>query len=486
MIEMKRLFTLIFLVVFITTNALSANLKAYFTYCTFNSPEKGPYIETYLSVIGKSAVYKKNESNNLQSAIEVTLVFKQGDNIKTFKKYNLLSPELKDSLAERVNFMDQQRISLPNGTYEFEITIDDINSEEIPFKSNQILTIDYSNEKINISDIELVESLKKTTEKSIISKSGYDILPYTSDFYPEDFEKIAFYAEVYNTDKVLGANEGFLINYFIESQETGKIVGNYSSFARETAKPVNVILNSFTIEKLPSGNYNIAIEVKNKQNELLAQKRIFFQRSNPKATPLLVSDDYLNSFVAQMSKDQLKEHIASIEPISDNVEIKFAENQLKGGDESLMRQHLYNFWVTRNAADPQTEWNNYYENVKTANKLFATSIKKGYTTDRGRVYLKYGKPNTRSVFPSEPNAYPYEIWHYYKIGQFSNKKFVFYSPDVITNDYPLLHSDMPGHLNYPQWKIQLHKRTNQPLDMDTEIQDSHYGSRSEDYFNNPR
>ncbi len=483
---MKRFYALIALVILFTSTALSNNLKAYFTYCTFNSPDKGPYVETYLSVVGNSAVYKQNENNLFQSTIEVTLIFKQGDEVKTFKKYNLLSPEVADSAENKVNFMDQQRITLANGKYEFEISIKDVNAKVDPFISTQILTIDYPKDKLSISDIELVESLKKTTEKSIISKSGYDILPYTSDFYSEDFQKIAFYAELYNADKTIGKDEGFLINYFIESQETGKLVGNYSGFARETAKQVNVILNSFTIEKLPSGNYNLVIEARNKQNDLLIQKKIFFQRSNPEATPLLISEDYLNSFVAQISKENLKEYIASVEPISTNVEINFATNQLKGGDEDLMRLYFYNFWVTRNNSDPEAEWNKYKENVELANKMFATSIKKGYVTDRGRVFLKYGKPNTRSVFPSEPNAYPYEIWHYYKVGQFSNKKFVFYSPDVVTNDYPLLHSDMPGHIYYPQWKVQLHKRTNQPTDMDSENQEDHYGSRSNDFFINPR
>lgn len=471
---------------FFSFQSFAGNLKAYFTYCTFNSPEKGPYIETYLSVIGNSTNYKKNENGKLQSSVEVTLVFKQSDSVKTFKKYNLLSPELTDSTAEKVNFMDQQRISLPNGNYEFEISLKDIYSEEAPFHSTQTLNIDYPNDKISISDIELIESLKETKSKSIISKSGYDIIPYTSDFYPEDFNKIAFYTELYNTDKVLGKDEPFLLSYYIESKESGKVVGNYSSFSRETAKPVNVVLNSFTIEKLPSGNYNLVVEAKNKTNELLIRKKIFFQRSNPEATPLLVSQDYLNSFVANMSKEELSEHIASIEPISTQVEKDFAVNQLKGKDEELMRQYFYNFWITRNDVDPELDWNKYYEQVKITNKLFSTGIKKGYATDRGRIYLRHGKPNTRSVFTSEPNAYPYEIWHYYKIDNFSNKRFVFYNPDVITNDYPLLHSDMQGYINYPQWKVQLHKRTNQPIDMDTQEQQGHYGSRATDFFNNPR
>jgi hypothetical protein len=54
------------------------------------------------------------------------------------------------------------------------------------------------------------------------------------------------------------------------------------------------------------------------------------------------------------------------------------------------------------------------------------------------------------------------------------------------NEFPLLHTDMPGHIYYPQWKVQLHKRTNQPRDMDTENQEDHYGTNASDYFNNPR
>ena len=103
-----------------------------------------------------------------------------------------------------------------------------------------------------------------------------------------------------------------------------------------------------------------------------------------------------------------------------------------------------------------------------------------------QIFLKYGEPNTRTEYTSEPNAYPYEIWHYYQVENFSNKRFVFYDPDLGSNEYPLLHSNMPGHINNPQWKVQLHKRTTQPIDMDTENAGDHYGGRANDNFNNPR
>ena len=82
---MKKHIIFIFLIVFISINTFGGNLKAYFTYCTFNSPDNGSYIETYLSVVGGSAVYTKTENNTFQSKIEITLIFKQGEEIKKFR-----------------------------------------------------------------------------------------------------------------------------------------------------------------------------------------------------------------------------------------------------------------------------------------------------------------------------------------------------------------------------------------------------------------
>lgn len=482
---MKQITTILFILLF-SVSAFAGNLKAYFTYCTFYSPEDGPYIETYLSVMGGSAIYEKTAQNTFQGKIEITLIFKQGDEIKTFKKYNLLSPEITDSLAERVNFMDQQRIPLSNGNYEFEISIKDLNSANPPFVSTQILNIDYPTDKISISDIELIESTKKSTTNSILTKSGYDIVPYTSDFYSEDFEKIAFYSEIYNVDKILGEDEDYLTSYFIESYEGKQIIGNYQSFTRNKAKPVSILLKSFPIEKLPSGNYNLVIEVRNKSNDLIVSKKVFFQRSNPSVSPLLMSDDYQSTFVSKLTKSELVEYIKCIEPIASNVEVDFALNQLKSQDIDLMRQYFYNFWITRNEDSPENEWIKYFNEVVTVNKLFSTQIKKGYTTHRGVIYLKYGKPNTRVTFVDSPVSYPYEIWHYYEIAGFSNKKFVFYNPSVGVNEYPILHSDLRGYINNPKWRITLNKRVRQPTDIDSKDPYFRYEDKSGDYFNNPR
>ena len=54
------------------------------------------------------------------------------------------------------------------------------------------------------------------------------------------------------------------------------------------------------------------------------------------------------------------------------------------------------------------------------------------------------------------------------------------------NDYSILHSDMPGYLNNPQWKLQLHNKSFRPVDMDSESNGGMHEDRTNDYYNNPR
>ncbi len=470
-----------------------AQLKAYFTYSTFFSPENGPYMETYLSVIGNSVKYQKNASGKFQGSIDITMVFKQAENIKNFKKYNLLSPELEDTLNGFVNFIDQQRFLLPNGNYNFELTISDKNLSGQPFNSVQPVNIEYSKEKIFISDIEMIESYKPTSEQSILSKSGYDLVPYVSNFFPAAMGKISFYGEIYNTELIFGKEEKYLINYFIETHETGKALNNFRGFLRQTANPVNVILTGLNIENLPSGNYNLVIEVRNKNNELKADKRVFFQRSNPEfrmKTEDVSTVNITGTFVDNINnKDTLAEFIRCLRPISSEIEMRFAENNFpaKGdADLALMQKFFLNFWSERNSLNPEQEWENYKRSVGQANKSFSTKIKKGYETDRGRIYLKYGAPNSLIDRAQEPSNYPYQIWHYYKTEKRGNSKFVFYNPDEVTNDYELLHSNVLGEVNDYRWQFRLQRRNTPDTNLDETKGQEHYGNRPEDFWNNPR
>ena len=119
--------------------------------------------------------------------------------IKDFKKYDLLSPEVDDTSNINLNFIDQQRFLLANGDYDLEITLTDKNNTMPTLKTTEKITIDFPPNKITVSIIQLVESYKQTNKTNILSKSGYDIVPYISNFYPQNINKLTFYSEIYKT-----------------------------------------------------------------------------------------------------------------------------------------------------------------------------------------------------------------------------------------------------------------------------------------------
>jgi len=102
------------------------------------------------------------------------------------------------------------------------------------------------------------------------------------------------------------------------------------------------------------------------------------------------------------------------------------------------------FWRRRDP-DPDTDENEfkeeYYERIAYANEHFASGIP-GWKTDRGRIWIMYGKPDERETHPSGGNyerpsyegggsttTYPFEVWFYrYLAGVGSGVEIEFVDP----------------------------------------------------------
>ncbi len=160
---------------------------------------------------------------------------------------------------------------------------------------------------------------------------------------------------------------------------------------------------------------------------------------------------------------------------------------MKISDIRSMQQYVNYFWSRHAPEDPEKGWREYQLEVQKVNASFGTRNMKGYETDRGRVYLQYGPPNTIVTETTDPNSYPYEIWHYYKAGDQTNRKFVFYSTELSANVYRLLHSDARGELQEPNWELKLHSRSQQfGVDMDQGNSFDTYGSQTKENFRMPK
>lgn len=492
---MKKLLTIL-LLSFIATQivAQEKNINSFISYGTFNitSESAKPYLETYITFDCNSLVYVKETGGQYEASVNLTIIFKQGESIKNYDKYTINSPKVSDTTNIDGFFMDVQRYSLANGEYQMEITIEDANNKSLPYKVTETIVVDYP-EDICFSSIIALEDYKPSTTESANSKNGYDIIPMVMPYYPESTNRLTFYAEIYNTKKVLGENEKYLLNTYLKTFESNTIINNFYFTKRMNVKDTEVVINTMDISNLPSGNYYLVLEARNRNNEIVGYNQFFFQRSNSNYqidNSALATINPENVFSGNIDNiDTIKEYIRTLSPISSQVENDYANNLLKTDDLQTLQQYFYSFWASRNQLSPQVEWENYYVQVKRVNASFTAQRVKGYQTDRGRIFLKYGAPDRIVQNYFEPDAYPYEIWHYYTLANQRNKKFVFMTKDIVTNDFQLIHSDAVGELNNSRWTTEIYSRTS-TMYFDQGVDDPYkpdtYGDDAQDYFDNPR
>ena len=456
---MIKKFKIIALILFalITFKGISG-VQAIFNYKQFMAPSKEIYIESYLSFVSSSLKYKNAENPVLQARLLVTQYIKQNGKILDFKKYKVLGPELKDSVA--VDFKDQQRFVLVPGYYQVEIEVLDLNdSSETPTLTSRTINIEGYDKKINLSDIELIDYFNKTDKKNKneFSKSGFDIYPMISNYLPTEVEKLAYYFEVYTNELV---KPKVLVKQYVETYYGNKILPNYIKRSVKNLNQITPIMGMFNINKLPTGNYNLVVEVRDSTNKVIAMDKVFIQRVNTniqiQEASEIISEEQQNSYL--VFEDSIDYFLESMSIIGNSFEF----NVLNGDKTKLtyeMKQNYFaSFWQSRYGVDAIAQWNKYRSLVYYAEQNYGTKIRRGYETDMGRVYIKYGKPNDIEERLNEQATYPYVIWHYYKANNQSNVMFVFYNSTAVNQDFELIHSTMQGEITNSDWKTYVNKR----------------------------
>lgn len=474
---MKKILLLIsFLCIFsIYLTALDASI----TYATFKSPQTN-YVEVNLFIMGTTVTYNpiNADSSKAQAAVEVVILFKQGEEeIVKFDKYNLKSPI--NGVQE--SFVDLKRYALENGNYEIEVSIQDVNDETNVVKYSGKIEMNYSADKLFQSDLQLLSTSKKSEEENIFVKNGFyqESLPF--NFYNKKATELIFYNEIYNADQFAPGSiiVSYGINFIKNENKTMVTIGH----KRKRSAPVNVLLNRVDISDLPSGNYEFFVEIRNKEKELLTQKSIQFQRSNPYLKFFeeeTLAIDLSKEFVGELTYDELQYSVRAIAPLVKNDDVDFINTILskRNPDTTALRRFLFNFWVNQDPNQPKQIFDQYMEVAKAVDRMYDGGFGYGFESDRGFIYMKYGRPDDIVKVEDEPSAPPYEIWVFndFPKTRQTNVKFLFYEPGLGT-DFQLLHSTARGEINNPQWQLELYK--NSPNDIQganyidaTQMQDS--------------
>ena len=456
-------------------------LDASVSYASFKSPSQS-YVEIYLHIAGRSVTFQPMTDSTYQAGVEVVLLFKRGEEIVKFDKYTLNSP-----VASRpIDFIDLKRYGLEDGKYELVVAVKDIHRPENAKEFKTEIEFDYQGEALQQSGLVLLASYQRSEDATnAFVKSGIQMEPLPYNFYSRHASSLIFYNEVYNSDKAIG--EDFMVSYSIEKLDNGRSEMVMIGHKRQKPQSITPLLVHMDISQVPSGNYNLIVEVRNRAKELMSQKRIFFQRSNPfldrelESVQLAANVNLKEEFVEILTPEELEYSLRAMTPKLPQGDVDLVNSMIRDDSINAQRLYLFSFWAKESPTNPEFAYQKYMEVARAIDQQFDSGFRHGFETDRGYIYLKYGQPDDIENRDQEPSAPPYEIWTYYEFPSTNqnNVKFVFYNPSLAPGDYQLLHSTAFGELNNPQWQRDLYR------DVPNEIQGSDYfgGSDVQDNFN---
>ena len=459
-----------FLSVNFISNAQDSDESKIFT--RFKVNDSISFVEFHLSFDAKSVQFEKKENGKFQSIVNASIKLTNDDKVYYFEKFNVLSPESEKQNGNNfyINFV--KRVVTKNIKFDCEIAIKDNFSEDSAYLMNFEVDNKFKEKGLDFSDIQLLESFEESEDKSDFVKSGFLMNPATSDFYPTSTESIKFYVELYNTNDEFGEDEPFAL-FTTFRNEKGQLFSKLGKFRRYNSKDRIVVLNELSIKELPSGNYFLLVEVRSKENKLIGFTKKYIQRANTnyKEKNDSIPDEsmYNHNFTHNINPDRLKYYMSCLRPITTELEYSTITALVKTGDSTELRNYFFDYWYKKHQKNALKEWSKFKMNIAYVDEKFSCFNKPGYLSERGRVTLKYGKPqkiedqNTAHDKDMTSNSNEYQIWHYYIANKQKNRLFVFTRTNGGNCDFEMIHSNVKGEhqnhdwINNRNWRDKLNK-----------------------------
>ena len=496
---------LFFLSIFLEASGIDASVNFSIFYkhsATFYSGYT-PNIEIYWQVNPTKLHFATTPQKMILARIKTDIII--SDDKGVFKEdHFILQTPPKATVAELadLNILELRKYSLVNGKYKISLQLTDLNDTFSVFNYIDSVTIVPDTTKPFFSSIQLLDTIIQTSVNTQFHKNGKQNIPICANFLDNHMRSVFYYTELNNLANIpkdryplfsririsKKLNEGFSPEFTITDTILSTADTNFHG--------------RFAIGRLTSGNYYITASLDDKLGYNLASQSLFFQRLNMnpdkdevKKAPVkeIFKDTAMESitvldlektFLAKYSLTQIKAMLKMLIPLSDPMQASTINNFLKKPDEMYMRYYIYNYYLALNPKDPAKAWKEYSELIMSVNKKFTESGTAGYETDRGMIYLRYGKPSDIITVSGETGSLPYEIWQYNTLTQFSNKKelpnalFLFYKPAQMMSSYRLLHSTVPGEVVNLSWRMFLYVTTNSS----TSSGGSSSNSRAEQFF----
>lgn len=434
------------------------DLNFEFDYARFKYDATSVYIEFYYDLNPRNMVATPiPDGHKVEAIVHVEMKDLSADTFyinKNWKIENVLIDSLNGSNAKSLTGVFG--FVIPEGEYSIFVKAYDAKNPELVKTINEkIKIVPFHEDKFSVSDIQLASNIKKDNSDplSLFYKNTLEVIPNPSMVYSEKSPVAFYYSELYNM-VVEDPNADFTLQKLLYNSAGVPVYKNEKKI-KQGAKSI-VEYGLLNLVKYPTDSYNFVLSLidNGTQQAFVSAKRFYFYNPNVVDSSSLKRIDagLIGSEFAVFSLEECDLMFDQVRYIAIQKEIDQFKtlNTLEG-----KREFLFNFWKNRDSSPetPLNEFKNeYMRRLEFVNRNFTISVRKGYKTERGRVYLTYGEPDQRDFYPSEINRKPYEIWFYNDIE--GGVSFIFGDVTGFGN-YELLHSNKRGEIRDDNWEMRI-------------------------------
>lgn len=376
--------------------------------------------------------FRDKKSNQVVAERRTTLHISEGDTSATWYSYPV---------------MTQAGFTLPFGEYSLDVTFADSLNLSRRDSTSFTLQLNAYPESVGVSDIELCKNITASSRKEdLFYKNALEVVPNPQPLFgsasaPVIFHYVEFYnlnpEEVYNVKTVISGSDGKEVKASAKKKKYG--VKNA------------VEVGTTNVTTLPSAKYRMHVILLNQaeQHVVDTYRDVFIYNPHLKTAENTAAINSQVSGLVRLSLDAMNAEFRQAQYLATKDEIKMYASLTT---ESGKREFLVTFW--NEVAKGKNDWpaitrTEYLQRVAVANERYAAMGREGWQTNRGRVYVLYGKPDEIERNTSTGDTKPHEIWYYYSIE--NGVQFLFVER-IGYGDLELVHSTKRGELQDSNWQ----------------------------------
>lgn len=430
------------------------NIYYNFDYSVFRGENGKSILEIYYSVPQKSLKYtQSNGQFSADALIRITVVDLSDNKVILSNSYK--TPSVVADTSEEVlnkKLIGQINYLLSPGRYKLQIKGSDYNDTLKNDYFEQEISIGGDLSKLKISDIELSTLIQKSNNtEGVFYKNTLEIIPNPSGLFGMNLSELYYYFEIYGLTPE-NVSSDVLINYQITDLNNQVLISRKETIRADVESKAE--FGKIQIDSLVRGTYIFKVILEDSlKNINISSEKKFFIFNNLIAATNLSGNDFLKSEYGAMSKEEVENEFEKMNYILSEKEISRFNASKSINDR---RKFLFDFWRAKdsNPNTPVLETKiAYLKRVSEANKTYTEAYKEGWKTDRGRIYIIYGKPDDVERFPFQADRKSYEIWKYYTVE--GGGECVFIELQPTTSVYWLVHSTFRNELRNEDWELQL-------------------------------